>query len=263
MISISSGFRPFSLAGLVFCLGACQLPSPIPSGYTYHSDLYKSPPAAAPEDIGIPWSAESNEQAAVHWRVAARDMAGQIAQGLPGRAVHIIPSEPDDPVSSVFENYLREALMARGIRLENLSGSEWPDLTWDLAIVADNPQAARWVLAKRPVLSEAGTHPVSAKQSPAPDLGAPVSLVERETMDLPPQTVAAPVPAVKPSPVPTLPSDTRDMIALRVDLLQKGIPMQSWGGAYTVSGIESYRDPSPELSVLRSVVGRKPREAKP
>ncbi len=256
MARFSRSHRMARSATIALSLGlaACQLPSPIPSGYVHHSKLYKSPPAAAPESIGIPWTPARNEEAAAHWRVAAADMAGCIAADLPEKRVHILPSPADDPLSTVFENYLREALQAKGVQMEPRRGAGYPDLTWDMAIVSDNPALARHVVEKRPVAAK--------PSSPAPKTpveAAPVIAVEtvpQGPLDVPPQTLLPSVPPKKPADPPF--RGGADRVAIRTDLREKGRTVQSWGGVYPVSGIDSYHRPFPRPFALRPVVGERP-----
>ncbi len=256
MARFSRFHRMARLAAIAFSVGlsACQLPSPIPSGYVHHSKLYKSPPAAAPESIGIPWTPARNEEAATHWRVAAADMAGRIAADLPEKRLHILPSPADDPLSAVFENYLSEALQAKGFHLEPQRGVGYPDLTWDMAIFSDNPALARHVIEKRPV---AARTPSPATQAPVG--AAPVVAVEtvpQGPLDVPPQTLLPSVPPKKPAD-PQF-RDGAGRVAIRADLREKGRTVQSWGGVYPVSEIDSYRRPFPRPFAFRPVVGERP-----
>lgn len=248
-----------AVLGLGLALSACQLPSPIPSGYVHHSKPYKSPPARAPEDIGIPWSPAANEEATAHWRVAARDLADRIAADLPNGEAHLVPAAPDDPLSTLFENYLREALQDRSVILERTRAAAWPDLAFDTAIVTDNPKRAQWLLGTRPVASN--RQPVNETTPPPAVPVAPVVVLDGTgsdaPLDLPPQSLTAPVPTPKPIVAPSLGMGP-DRVAIRVDRYDRGLPAGNWSGTYPVPGIDSYRYPHPHLRVLRPVVGERP-----
>lgn len=248
--------RLFPAFGIALAVSACQMPSPIPSGYVYHSDLYKSPPAAAPENIGMPWSAQENERAAAYWRVAARDLVKRLVhEGLNGEQgpIYIVPAEPDDPLAAIFENYLREAILARGVPLAVTPG-KGPVLNVDLAIVADNARAAQALVTPRGVVQP-------EMKAPAPSVEAPVSILPPDgkaapSMDLPPVSVPH-VPAPKPA-MAALKPGVHDTIALRLDLLDGEASLGQWGGVYVVPGVDSYRKPLLLPDMLRPVVGGRP-----
>lgn len=250
----------FPVLGAALAVSACQMPSPIPSGYSYHSDLYKSPPAAAPEDIGMLWSAQGNEQATAHWRVAARDLVKRLVhEGLSGDQgpVYIVPAEPDDPLAAIFENYLRESLMARGVALAVAPGAG-PVLTSDLAIVADNPKAAQALLIPRKGIQT--EEKPEMEKAPVPSVDAPVSILPPDgkaaaPMDLPP--VSAPPPAPKPVLAVVKPG-VKDTIALRLTLSDGKAALGQWGGVYVVPGVDSYRKPLLLPDMFRPVVGGRP-----
>lgn len=103
-------------------LAACA-PSPIPTGYTYHRQTYKSPPAPKAAGIGYAFSLPANENATQAWREIGQDLAGRLENGgaLQGRAVAVIPPRKVDQFNNSLYYALDEAFTARGGRLESYS----------------------------------------------------------------------------------------------------------------------------------------------
>lgn len=86
---VSSVLIPGCAAAL---LTACA-PSPIPTGYTYHRDTYKSPPAPKADDIGYDFTTQANAKAVDAWREIGQDLVSRLESGkaLSGHNVAIVP----------------------------------------------------------------------------------------------------------------------------------------------------------------------------
>ena len=119
--------RYLSLAFLI-ALAACQNPSPMPSGYTYHHDLYKSAPPSPPSTEIISRDARrymSVEQA-TEFRNAAYALLEKLTMraGLPPKPVYVVTPAPLTNFYANIDNELRETMRQMGYTL------------------ADNPQGA-------------------------------------------------------------------------------------------------------------------------
>lgn len=108
------------LALMALSLGACQGihdPSPMPRGYVFHKNDYKTIPGAPVDSIGVPYSLPGTAASAAHWRAAARDLTGRIAASgvLECKCpVSIMPQTPPGPFAAAFDHALRNALIERG-----------------------------------------------------------------------------------------------------------------------------------------------------
>lgn len=78
------------LAGLTVlgALSACSLPSPMPVGYTYHHDTYKTPPGPKAGYIGYEYSAPANAFVMGMWQ----DVAAKLVDNLEG-AYGLMPQD--------------------------------------------------------------------------------------------------------------------------------------------------------------------------
>lgn len=123
---------------LVSCAGYVMHPSPMPTGYTYHNDLYKAPPGADPliyrapsstvtvvettETVHYEGSGAAEMIVPVEYEVAAEELFARIEVGF-GR--------PEDPVfvriarneaESYFAQALSQTLRQRGYRVADGRG---------------------------------------------------------------------------------------------------------------------------------------------
>lgn len=107
---------PAILAGI---LASCA-PSPIPTGYKYHHEKYKSPPAPKAEEIGYAFTTEANQKAVDIWQDIGRDLVGKLENGyvFHGRDVAIIAPLGVDQMNKSLDYALHKAMMEKGYNLK-------------------------------------------------------------------------------------------------------------------------------------------------
>lgn len=119
-------------------LSACRTitdPSFMPSGYTYHQDLYKSPPGPEAKGIGYDYNAISNAEVLQLWHISLNDLINQLEdeRGELPKELYIRPVDHIDAFNTTFDHVLREELENRGHTLKSEAGDELI-LTFDAAI---------------------------------------------------------------------------------------------------------------------------------
>lgn len=117
------------LSTAIFSLNACKTlmdPTFIPAGYTYHHDVYKSPPADAPWSIGYDYSREENAEVLNKWRNVAADLTDKLEQdaSLSGTPVFLASPDLDNAFSLSLDHALREEFRARGFTLAAVPNEE-------------------------------------------------------------------------------------------------------------------------------------------
>jgi hypothetical protein len=102
---------------------ASCLPSPMPAGYTYHREEYKSPPAPMAEGIGYDFTLEANKRAVDAWREIGQDLVSRLENtgALTGREIAVIPPLGVDQINNSLYYALNDALAARGYKLRSYS----------------------------------------------------------------------------------------------------------------------------------------------
>lgn len=112
-----------SIAACSAALMASCAPSPIPAGYTYHRELYKSPPAPAADEIGYEFTVPANRKAVERWREVARDLVGRLESGyvFQGRDVALIPPLGVDQMNKSLDYAMHDAFADKGYRLRAYS----------------------------------------------------------------------------------------------------------------------------------------------
>ncbi len=113
---------PCLLAVTVFSLNACKSvmnPSFLPSGYTYHHDIYKAPPAGEPWHIGYDYSRAENAEILSEWADAASDIINRLeaSNAIGGSPIFLSSPHIDNAFSLSLDHALREELRARGYYL--------------------------------------------------------------------------------------------------------------------------------------------------
>lgn len=103
----------------VIALAACQTPNAVPSGYTYHSQTYKSETPPAPPRISPVQRSKMGPQQAQQYRDALYDLVDDLTEraGLPPKLVHVIPHTPMNAFYGQVDNDLREAMRHIGYEL--------------------------------------------------------------------------------------------------------------------------------------------------
>ena len=119
---ISSIRSVLPLAALA-ALSACMAPSPIPAGYTYHRETYKSPPAPLADEIGYDFTVAANHKAVAMWEDIARDALSRLESGytFQSRDVAIIPPLGIDQMNKSLDYALHKAFREKGYNLKSYS----------------------------------------------------------------------------------------------------------------------------------------------
>lgn len=113
-------FKPTYILPLasVLVLGACT-PNPVPTGYVYHDQAYKSPmPPESSKVTGKQRSAMGPTQAS-QFRNALYDLVTNLTEraGLPPKPIHVIQHDPMNTFYAQVDNDLREAMRHVGYTL--------------------------------------------------------------------------------------------------------------------------------------------------
>jgi hypothetical protein len=116
---LKSFFPLFLILALAGCQNYFVKPSVIPSGYSYHNDLYKSPPSPEPDSIGYTYTAEKNERVIQGMRDKSFELFSQIEQdaGLAGSTFFIANARLHNAQNATFDHALREVVRERGHRI--------------------------------------------------------------------------------------------------------------------------------------------------
>ena len=95
-----------------------------------------SAPMAKPQAVGGAYSEQMNAESAEHWRVIADDLVGRMAARTQFRnfPIYVRPQGGGSPFHTVFDNFLREALLDAGFEVtaEPLGG---PIMAYDAKVV--------------------------------------------------------------------------------------------------------------------------------
>jgi len=130
-----------SLSVSAISLNACKTvmdPTFMPSGYTYHHDEYKSPPADKPWAIGYDYSRDENAKILNKWRDVAADLTDQLQEtaSLAGTPLFLASPDLDNAFSLSLDHALREEFRARGILLVAVPNEE----TFKLNVTTYDPE---------------------------------------------------------------------------------------------------------------------------
>lgn len=118
-----------SLSAMAFSLTACKTfmdPSFMPSGYTYHHNTYKAPPADNPWGIGYDYTADENAHMLKEWKAVAGDLIDQLETAASLNASPIFLSSPtlDNAFTISLDHALREELRMRGYTLASVPSDD-------------------------------------------------------------------------------------------------------------------------------------------
>lgn len=119
--------RPIASACSALALMASCAPSPIPAGYTYHREVYKSPPAPKADDIGYDFTLDANKKAVDAWSEVGADLVNRLESSgaLPSHQIAVVPPLGVDQIDNSLYFSLNQALAAHGYKLQSYS----PDIT--------------------------------------------------------------------------------------------------------------------------------------
>lgn len=129
------------LSTTILSLNACKTvmdPTFIPSGYAYHQDEYKSPPADNPWHIGYDYTREENAAVLEKWRDVAADITDKLEadSSLAGTPVFLSSPEIDNAFSLSLDHALREEFREREILIASVPSEE----SFKLAVTAYDPE---------------------------------------------------------------------------------------------------------------------------
>ncbi len=116
-------FFPLALLALTGCRSLMD-PTPMPAGYAYHQEKFKSPPGPPAAEIGYPFSVPRNDVVVEKWQaVAAATVDKMEAQlGLQPQPVYIETLPRMNAFNASLDYVLREELRNRGYTLVNVPG---------------------------------------------------------------------------------------------------------------------------------------------
>jgi hypothetical protein len=114
-------FFPLALAALLMTTSCRSImdPTPMPAGYAYHQEKFKSPPGPPAEEIGYPFSVPRNDVVVEKWQAVAASMVdkmeGQL--GVDPQPVYIEMLPRPNAFNTSLDYVLREELRLRGYTL--------------------------------------------------------------------------------------------------------------------------------------------------
>lgn len=111
--------RFLSFFVLILALSGCRSimdPTFMPASYSYHNNLYKSPPGPPAADIGYPYSEAKNAHIMGEWQTALDDLLNETEQstGLVPSAVYVHDTLVSNAFNNAYDFALREALRKKG-----------------------------------------------------------------------------------------------------------------------------------------------------
>lgn len=269
-----TSFTPLRLSLLLATLPAllsatgCQGftdPSPMPRGYVFHRNEYKTIPDSKPDSIGTPYTLLDTAKATASWRAAARDLVTRMATrgALPLGPVFVSPLTPKEPIAAAFDYALRGVLLEKGYTLTT-TPEQSAILSYEIARVDDSAAPAPEETHRPPAPPKpAPAKPVPAKAPPAPPIPGADDIIKVEIapepagnkaptpIDLPPQTIPAPPAAPMAEPpafAPPAPPPQPVVDDLRLSLMtmtqeKEGkalTPRDIQSGTYVIPGADSY-----------------------
>lgn len=100
-------------------LAACETYGPIPTGYTYHGQKYKSPPGLSADEIGYEYDAEKNQQILEHWHSKAVELLNDMERGaqIQGHPIYVRAPHRPTAQTSAFDTSLRDEMRKRGYEI--------------------------------------------------------------------------------------------------------------------------------------------------
>jgi hypothetical protein len=109
---------PLALLALAGCSSVMDL-SPMPQGYSYYHEPYKSQPPKEVPGIGYPWSPERNAVVLEKWQEIAKVLADRLETQLNirPRPVYLEMLERDNAFNYSFDYVMRQELQNRGYML--------------------------------------------------------------------------------------------------------------------------------------------------
>jgi hypothetical protein len=117
--------RYLLLASSILALAGCAKPTAMPSGYTYLSKYYKSPPAAKADNLGYTYTPGLNNAVMSQWQSVAIKLVNhmQTKLGITPQHVYLGLLSTPNAFNSSLDYALRDELRARGYILETEPGS--------------------------------------------------------------------------------------------------------------------------------------------
>jgi hypothetical protein len=105
-------------------------PTFMPAGYSYHREVYKSPPGPPADNIGYHYDAAKNEKVQEVWRLALRDLLLRAkTEGLTVPENVMLSSDlKPSAFQGLYDSILREGLRAYGYSLGTADTQNQPTL---------------------------------------------------------------------------------------------------------------------------------------
>lgn len=110
------------ILGLTGCQNYFVKPSAIPSGYTYHDDLYKSPPSPEATNLGYTYSEAKNAELVEGMRVKALELFNQLEgqYDMAGVDFYIYNKHLHNAQNATLDNVLRDIVREKGYRISSV-----------------------------------------------------------------------------------------------------------------------------------------------
>jgi hypothetical protein len=108
-----------ALLALTGCEPLIEGVNPLPTGYAYHQNEFKSQPGPPAEEIGYPFSPERNDVVMEKWQGAIRDLVDKFEANVPARpqSVYIEMLPRKNTFNMSMDYTLREEFRKRGYML--------------------------------------------------------------------------------------------------------------------------------------------------
>lgn len=122
------GFSALALLSVIVAVSGCRSvmdPTPMPAGYAYHQQKYKSPPGPPAPGIGYPFSVDRNDVVVEKWQAVAASIVDQMESqlGVRPQVVYIEPLPRPNAFNTSLDYVLREELRNRNYTLVSVAGA--------------------------------------------------------------------------------------------------------------------------------------------
>jgi hypothetical protein len=146
--------RPLKFSSLIalaaLSVAACEHPSSIPTGYTYHGDVYKSATPPASKKFTPAQRATMGPEQADQFRLSVYQLAESLTvrAGLPPKPVFVAHPDPMNAFYAQMDNDVRESLRHLGYNLADSPAGAYV-MTYSAQLLGD-PKAPAPVTSGAP-----------------------------------------------------------------------------------------------------------------
>lgn len=136
MNKVVLGFQVLALScvAVVFLSGCGLMPNDVtmPRGYAKHQNTYRSNDAPPPPLMDYAYSELQSAESVAYWRMACEDLVGRVVakHGVSDLPVFLSNEDPFSDLNTVFDHFLREALIDAGFTIAGAMG-EIPIIRFD------------------------------------------------------------------------------------------------------------------------------------